>query len=79
MKEVVSIYLFFLCKLTGDNIFLYFPFIYSFELRLRVLLAEDGRLTLISRIRNINCRPFNFSIAFHTYLSVSDIGYENIQ
>ncbi|CAM8981506.1 unnamed protein product [Rhodiola kirilowii] len=44
-----------------------------FEFRLRVSLATDGRLTLISRIRNINGKPFNFSFAYHTHLSVSDI------
>jgi len=30
-------------------------------------------LSLISRIRNVNGKPFSFSFAYHTYLSVSDI------
>ncbi|CAK7335664.1 unnamed protein product [Dovyalis caffra] len=46
---------------------------HSFEFRLRVCLTAEGNLTMISRIRNISCKPFNFSIAFHTYLSISDI------
>jgi glucose-6-phosphate 1-epimerase len=48
---------------------------HSFEFRLRVSLAVDGDLTLTSRIRNINGKPFSFSFAYHTYLSVSDIRY----
>lgn len=50
-------------------------FLFSFEFRLRVALAVDGHLTLISRIRNVNCKPFSFSFAYHTYFSVSDIRY----
>ncbi|GMY28939.1 putative glucose-6-phosphate 1-epimerase [Fagus crenata] len=46
---------------------------HSFEFRLRVALATDGDLILISRVRNINSKPFSFSFAYHTYLSVSDI------
>ncbi|KAL0312498.1 UNVERIFIED_CONTAM: putative glucose-6-phosphate 1-epimerase [Sesamum radiatum] len=46
---------------------------HSFELRLRVLLTLEGRLILISRVRNVNCKPFSFSFSFHTYFSVSDI------
>ncbi|CAI8589339.1 unnamed protein product [Vicia faba] len=46
---------------------------HSFEFRLKVCLTVDGRLILISRIRNINGKPFSFSFAFHTYLSISDI------
>lgn len=48
---------------------------HSFELRLRVSLALDGSLALVSRVRNINGKPFSFSFAYHTYLSVSDIRY----
>lgn len=47
----------------------------SFEFRLRVSLAAEGYLTLISRIRNINCKPFSFSFAYHPYFSISDIRY----
>lgn len=50
----------------------------SFEFRLRISLASGGNLTLISRVRNINDKPFSFSFAYHTYLSVSDIRYESI-
>ncbi|KAG8363280.1 hypothetical protein BUALT_Bualt19G0005700 [Buddleja alternifolia] len=46
---------------------------HGFEFRLRVSLASDGNLILISRIRNINGKPFSFSLAYHTYLLVSDI------
>ncbi|CAL5187397.1 unnamed protein product [Lathyrus oleraceus] len=46
---------------------------HSFEFRLKVCLTADGRLILISRIRNVNGKPFSFSFAFHTYLSISDI------
>lgn len=52
---------------------------YSFEYRLRVMLAADGGLTLISRVRNINGKPFNFSFAYHTYLLVSDISEVRIE
>jgi len=45
----------------------------SFELRLRVSLAGNGYLTMISRVRNVNSKPFSFSFAYHTYYSVSDI------
>lgn len=47
----------------------------SFEFRLRITLASDGSLSLISRIRNINGKQFSFSFAYHTYFSVSDIRY----
>lgn len=53
-----------------------FSFVFaSFEFRLRVSLALDGNLNMISRIRNIDGKPFSFSFAYHTYLSVSDIRY----
>ncbi|XP_059457032.1 putative glucose-6-phosphate 1-epimerase [Corylus avellana] len=51
----------------------------SFEFRLRVSLATDGDLTLTSRIRNINGKPFSFSFGYHTYLSVSDISEVRIE
>lgn len=41
-----------------------------------MLLAKNGDLALISRVRNINGKPFSFSFAYHTYLSVSDVRYE---
>ncbi|XP_022898028.1 putative glucose-6-phosphate 1-epimerase [Olea europaea var. sylvestris] len=46
---------------------------HGFELRLRVSLASDGNLALISRVRNINGKPFSFLFGYHTYLSLSDI------
>lgn len=50
-----------------------------FELRLRVLLTVDGNLTLISRIRNVNSKPFSFSFAYRTYFSVSDISEVRVE
>ncbi|KVH89047.1 Aldose 1-/Glucose-6-phosphate 1-epimerase [Cynara cardunculus var. scolymus] len=50
---------------------------HSFEFRLRVSLGMDGNLTLTSRIRNVNGKPFSFSFAYHSYLSVSDISSPN--
>ncbi|CAL9187742.1 unnamed protein product [Musa hybrid cultivar] len=52
---------------------------HCYEFRLRVSLAMNGVLTLISRVRNINGKPFSFSFAYHTYLSVSDISEVRIE
>ncbi|XP_059641410.1 putative glucose-6-phosphate 1-epimerase [Cornus florida] len=52
---------------------------HRFEFRLRVSLSADGYLTMISRIRNINCKPFSFSIAYHTYFAVSDISEVRVE
>ncbi|OMO79692.1 Aldose 1-/Glucose-6-phosphate 1-epimerase [Corchorus capsularis] len=52
---------------------------HSFEFRLRVSLTADGNISLISRIRNINCKPFSFSIAYHTYFSISDISEVRVE
>ncbi|CAN0910381.1 Putative glucose-6-phosphate 1-epimerase [Linum grandiflorum] len=52
---------------------------HSFEFRLRVALTAEGNLTMISRIRNINCKPFSFSIAYHTYFSISDINEVRVE
>ncbi|KAG8659067.1 putative glucose-6-phosphate 1-epimerase isoform X3 [Manihot esculenta] len=52
---------------------------HSFEFRLRVCLSADGNLTLVSRIRNINCKPFSFCIAYHTYFAISDISEVRIE
>nr|GLL20222.1 putative glucose-6-phosphate 1-epimerase [Ipomoea trifida]GMC58387.1 putative glucose-6-phosphate 1-epimerase [Ipomoea batatas]GMC64948.1 putative glucose-6-phosphate 1-epimerase [Ipomoea batatas]GMC68569.1 putative glucose-6-phosphate 1-epimerase [Ipomoea batatas]GMD25706.1 putative glucose-6-phosphate 1-epimerase [Ipomoea batatas] len=48
---------------------------HSYEFRLRVTLGPAGDLMLTSRIRNTNTdgKPFTFTFAYHTYLSVSDI------
>ncbi|XP_062090593.1 putative glucose-6-phosphate 1-epimerase isoform X2 [Humulus lupulus] len=45
----------------------------------RVSLAADGDLNMISRIRNLNGKPFTFSFAYHTYFSVSDISEVRIE
>ncbi|GJM89791.1 hypothetical protein PR202_ga06012 [Eleusine coracana subsp. coracana] len=52
---------------------------HCFEFRLRVSLSKDGDLSLKSRIRNVNGKPFSFSFAYHTYLSVSDISEVRIE
>ncbi|KAM7261011.1 hypothetical protein ACFE04_026486 [Oxalis oulophora] len=52
---------------------------HSFELRLKVALAADGDLALIPRVRNVNGKPFGFTFAFHTYLSVSDISEVRVE
>lgn len=52
---------------------------HCFEFRLRVSLTSNGDLVMISRIRNIDAKPFNFSFAYHTYLSVSDISEVRIE
>ncbi|WOL14691.1 glucose-6-phosphate 1-epimerase isoform X1 [Canna indica] len=52
---------------------------HCFEFRLKISLAMDGDLTMISRVRNINGKPYTFSFAYHTYLSVSDISEVRIE
>lgn len=52
---------------------------HSFEFRLRVSLAINGDLTLISRVRNVNGKLFSFSFAYHTYFLVSDISEVRIE
>lgn len=52
---------------------------HSFEFRHRVCLTADGYLTVISRIRNINSKPFSFSFAYHTYFSISDISEVRVE
>ncbi|RDX97237.1 hypothetical protein CR513_20014, partial [Mucuna pruriens] len=52
---------------------------HSFELRLRVSLTGDGYLTMISRVRNVNSKPFSFSFAYHTYFSISDISEVRVE
>ncbi|KAG6409332.1 hypothetical protein SASPL_127370 [Salvia splendens] len=52
---------------------------HSFEFRIRVNLSVDGCLSLTSRIRNVNCKPFSFSFAYHTYFSVSDISEVRVE
>uniref|UniRef100_A0A1D1YCZ0 glucose-6-phosphate 1-epimerase n=2 Tax=Anthurium amnicola TaxID=1678845 RepID=A0A1D1YCZ0_9ARAE len=52
---------------------------HCFEFRLRVSLGMDGDLSMISRIRNIDGKPFSFAFAYHTYFSVSDISEVRIE
>ncbi|KAL3649580.1 hypothetical protein CASFOL_005983 [Castilleja foliolosa] len=52
---------------------------HGYEFHLRVSLASDGNLILISRIRNMNGKPFSFSFAYHTHFSVSDISEVRIE
>ncbi|KNA07412.1 hypothetical protein SOVF_172070 [Spinacia oleracea] len=52
---------------------------HSFEYRLRASLGSNGQLSLISRIRNVNGKPFTFSFAYHTYMSVSDISEVRVE
>ncbi|XP_054784282.1 putative glucose-6-phosphate 1-epimerase [Prosopis cineraria] len=52
---------------------------HGFEFRLRVALLLNGDLMLISRVRNVNSKPFSFSFAYHTYLLVSDISEVRIE
>ncbi|CAN1254233.1 Putative glucose-6-phosphate 1-epimerase [Linum perenne] len=52
---------------------------HSFEFRLRVAVTAEGNLTMVSRIRNINCKAFSFSIAYHTYFSISDINEVRVE
>ncbi|XP_031108281.1 putative glucose-6-phosphate 1-epimerase isoform X1 [Ipomoea triloba] len=53
----------------------------SYEFRLRVTLGPAGDLMLTSRIRNTNTdgKPFTFTFAYHTYLSVSDISEVRVE
>ncbi|CAJ1927498.1 unnamed protein product [Sphenostylis stenocarpa] len=52
---------------------------HNFEFRLRISLAADGILNLTSRIRNVDSKNFSFSIAYHTYFSVSDISEVRVE
>ncbi|KAL9224112.1 hypothetical protein vseg_000181 [Gypsophila vaccaria] len=52
---------------------------HSFEFRLRVALGPGGDLMLISRVRNTDTKPFSFTFAYHTYLSVSDISEVRVE
>ncbi|CAI0469907.1 unnamed protein product [Linum tenue] len=52
---------------------------HSFEFRLRVALSSHGELLLISRVRNVNGKPFSFSFGYHAHLSVSDISEVRIE
>ncbi|XP_019230574.1 PREDICTED: putative glucose-6-phosphate 1-epimerase [Nicotiana attenuata] len=51
---------------------------HRFEVRLRVSLTA-GKLTLIPRVRNIDNKPFSFTISLRNYLSVSDISEVRVE
>ncbi|CAO2822969.1 unnamed protein product [Amaranthus hypochondriacus] len=55
----------------------YWPF--RFEIRLRVSLGLNGKLTMKVRIRNIDTKPFKFTFAFHNYFNVSDVGEVRVE
>lgn len=54
---------------------------HSYEFRLRVALSPRGDLILTSRIRNTGSdgKPFQFTFAYHTYFSVSDISEVRVE
>lgn len=52
---------------------------HCFEFRLQVALGPDGELALTARVRNTDTKPFSFTAAMHTYLSVSDISEIRIE
>ncbi|GLT28381.1 hypothetical protein SLA2020_033210 [Shorea laevis] len=47
---------------------------HNFKFHLRVALADDGNLILVSRLLNVCSKPFTLTFAYHAYLAVSDIG-----
>ncbi|CAM6088295.1 unnamed protein product [Calypogeia fissa] len=51
---------------------------HNFELRLRVALGS-GDLTMTLRVKNMDSKPFSFTFACHTYLSLSDISEVRIE
>ncbi|CAA0812116.1 Galactose mutarotase-like superfamily protein [Striga hermonthica] len=71
-----SAYVDLLTKSSDDDLKLW-P--HGYEFRLRVILTFDGNLTLVSRVRNVNGKPFSFSFAYHTYFSVSDISEVRVE
>ncbi|KFK29102.1 hypothetical protein AALP_AA7G089500 [Arabis alpina] len=46
---------------------------HKFEYRLRIELGDGGDLTLTSRVKNSDGKPFHFTFALHPYFAVSDI------
>lgn len=54
---------------------------HSYEFRLRVALSPRGDIILTSRIKNIgsDSKPFQFTFAYHTYFSVSDISEVRVE
>ena len=52
---------------------------HNFELCQRIVLGLNGELTSVIRVRNTDSKPFTFTFALHTYLSVSDISEVRIE
>ncbi|VVB10667.1 unnamed protein product [Arabis nemorensis] len=52
---------------------------HKFEYRLRVELGLEGDLTLTSRVKNSDGKPFNFTFALHPYFAVSDISEIHVE
>lgn len=52
---------------------------HRFELRLQIALGPVGELALVTRVRNTDTKPFTFTVAMHTYLSVSDISEVRVE
>ncbi|EOA16987.1 hypothetical protein CARUB_v10005219mg [Capsella rubella] len=52
---------------------------HKFEYRLRVALGHDGDLTLTSRVKNSDTKPFNFTFALHPYFAVSNISQIQVE
>ncbi|KAL1202908.1 putative glucose-6-phosphate 1-epimerase [Cardamine amara subsp. amara] len=46
---------------------------HKFVYRLRVTIGVKGDLTLTSRVKNSDTKPFNFTFGLHPYFAVSDI------
>ncbi|GAB2281770.1 hypothetical protein Dimus_016338 [Dionaea muscipula] len=61
----------------SDDVLKVWP--HRFEFRVKISLADDGHLILVSRIRNPNCKPFSFAIAFRTYFLISDISEVRVE
>jgi glucose-6-phosphate 1-epimerase len=51
----------------------------KFVYRLRVALGHGGDLTLTSRVKNSDVKPFNFTAGLHPYFYVSDISQIQVE
>ncbi|GAA0144859.1 hypothetical protein Leryth_021395 [Lithospermum erythrorhizon] len=51
---------------------------HKFELRLRISVVKD-KLTLIPRMRNVDNKPFSFTVSLRNYFSVSDISEVRVE
>ncbi|XP_047939089.1 putative glucose-6-phosphate 1-epimerase [Salvia hispanica] len=51
---------------------------HRFELRLRISVTA-GKLTVIPRVRNVDSKPFSFTFALCSYLSLSDISEVRVE